>query len=88
MSTLGRRVGTLEALAEEARLRPIRVLAEERGVPFDTLMRHVERVRAKRARLRAEGLTDDEITDRAAAERGITSAELRRWAHALMERLA
>ena len=88
MSTLHRRLDSLEAIAEEARLRPYRILAEKYRIPLDALMRNVERVQAKRDRLRAEGLTDDEIDEQTAADLGITRDELRRRAAEIAARLS
>ena len=83
---LNRRLTALEAIAEELRLRPFRELAEERGIPFEELMAIFDQVKAEAARLRAEGLSEDEIVERHAAQVGRTPAELRREADELCAR--
>ncbi len=86
MNGLGRRVDAVEAIAEEVRLRPYRVLAEEHGVPVDGLMEELGRLMAERAQLRAKGKTDREILELKAARLGITPDELWRKAEALAVR--
>ena len=86
MARLDRRVDALEAIAEEVRLRPYRMLAEDRGVPFELLMTRFEEARARRDHLRAEGLSDDEITQATADRLGISVDELRRRADDLLGR--
>ena len=86
MANLSRRLAALEAIAEEMRLRPFRQLAEEHGVPFETLVELFEQAKAESARLRAEGLSEDEIVERHAARVGMTPADLRREADELLAR--
>ena len=88
MGGLDRRVRALEQIAEEAHLHLYRVMAAERGIPFADLMRHVERIRAKRERLRAAGLTDRQILEAKAADLGIDPDELQRRADALVARFS
>ena len=87
MSGLGKRLNALEAISEDMRLRPYRELAEEYGVPFETLMELYEQARAETARLRAQGLSGDEIIRRQAEGMGIDPAELRREGVELAARL-
>ena len=84
--SLGRRLDALEAIVEELRLRPFRVLAEEHGVPLDELLEIFVRAKAESARLRARGLTEDEIIAKQADRMGVDPAELRREADALLAR--
>ena len=86
MANLSRRLAALEEIAEELRLRPFRELAAEHGVPFETLMELFAQAKAETARLRAEGLSEDEIVERHAARVGMTPAELRREADELLAR--
>ena len=88
MGGLDRRVRALEQIAAEARLRPYRIVAAERGIPFEDLMRDVERIRAKNDRLRAAGLTDRQILEAKAADLGIDPDELQRRADALVARFS
>ena len=88
MAGLDRRVAALEQIAEEARLRPYRILAAERGIPFEDLMRSLERVRAKNDRLRAAGLTERQILKARAADLGIDPDELQRRADDLLARFS
>jgi hypothetical protein len=87
MGQLGRRLDALEQIAEEARLRPIRLLAEERGLPFDAVRGHFERLHAEMARLRAEGLTYDQIVAAKVARMGLSPEELERRCAALRTKL-
>ena len=77
----------MEQIAEELRLRPYRELAEEHGIPFDELMAILERAKAETARLRARGMTGDEIIAMEAERTGVDPAELRREADELCARL-
>jgi hypothetical protein len=86
MGGVDKRLTVLEQLAEQVRLRPYRILAEERGIPFDTLMVRVEQIRAKNARLRAEGKSEREIVELTAADIGVSPDALQRKAEELMER--
>ena len=87
MSGLGRRMDALEAIAEEVRLRPYRLVAEARGIPFEELMERVAHVRAGRHRMQARGLTDRQIVEAKAADLGITPDELLRRVDALQQEL-
>ncbi len=91
MGALGRRVDALEAIAAEARRRELRGivarLPAERGVSAEAAWAHVERLRDETIRMRAEGLTDDQIVAIKAARLGFDPHELRRRAEALAERL-
>ena len=78
MSGLGRRVDSLEALAEEARLRPYRAFAAELGMPLAELLAEIEAAAAVVNRLLAEGLGVDEIMERCAGHWGIPLDALRR----------
>jgi hypothetical protein len=60
---LTRRLDVLEQIAEELRLHPYRESAGECGVSFETLMQQYEVNRARTVELRAQGLTDDQITE-------------------------
>ena len=86
MSNLGKRLDALEQIAEEVRLRPFRELAEERGVPFEALMRHYRECRARTAELRARGFTEGQILEAIAERVGCTPDELRAKRDALMAR--
>jgi sulfopyruvate decarboxylase TPP-binding subunit len=83
---LGKRIDALEQIAEEVRLRPLRILAEERGIPFEALMANIEQARAANDRLRAAGKSEREILEATAARVGVAPDELRRRADALRER--
>jgi hypothetical protein len=72
------RLTALEEIAEEPRLRPIRSLAEGRGLPVDRVLEFYEVARARTARLRAEGKTDRAIFEATAAAMGMTPAPLQR----------
>ena len=87
MSGLGRRMDALEAIAEEVRLRPYRLIAQERGILFEDLMERVARIRARRHQLQAQGLTDRQIVAAKAADLGITPDELLRRADTLQQEL-
>jgi hypothetical protein len=79
--TLTRRLDALEAP-----MRPFRELAEERGVPIETLLRHYRECRARTAELRARGLTDEHILEATAERIGCTPDALRAERDALMAR--
>jgi len=85
-SSFDRRLSALEAIAEEMRLRPFRELAAEYGVPFEELMTIFEQAKAETARLRAQGLSEDEIIRRQAERVGMDPADLRREADELQAR--
>jgi len=78
MSGLPRRLSALEAIAEAARLRPYQRLAAELGCPLEELLAETDREQARIARLRAQGLSVQQILERQAAEHGITVAQLER----------
>jgi len=86
-ANLNRRLDALEEIAEEMRLRPFRELAEEHGVPLETLMELWDAARTETARLRAAGVSGDEIIRRQAEQLGMDPAELRREADELCARL-
>jgi DNA-binding transcriptional MocR family regulator len=88
VSTTGleRRVTALEAAAEEDRLRPMRVLAQERGLDVGRVQKIYEECRARAARLRAEGKSEREIVEAAAAGLGIEPDTLLRRAQEIAER--
>jgi hypothetical protein len=86
MTNLGKRLTALEEIAEEMRLRPVRELAEERGIPFARLMEAYEECRARTAELRAQGLTDEQITEATARRMGLSVDELRAKRDALLKR--
>ncbi len=88
MGGLERRMDALEAIAEEVRYRPHRILAGERGLDPEKLIADCKRLKAERDRLRAEGKTDREIVEIKAARLGISPDELRRRAEALVGRVA
>jgi hypothetical protein len=83
---LGRRLDAPEQITEEVRLRPLHILAEERGIPYETLAANVERARAQNDRLRAEGKLEREILEATAARVGVSPEELQRRADDLRER--
>ena len=83
---LERRVGVLEAAAEEARLRPMRVLAQERGLDFGLVREIYEECRARSARLRAAGKSEREVVEAAAGRLGIDPDTLLRRAQEIAER--
>ena len=86
MSGLGKRLTALEELAEEARLRPFRELAEERGVPYERLMATYHEGKAHNAELRARGLTEEQIVGATAQRIGRTVEELLAKRDELLER--
>ena len=88
MSGLGRRMDALEAIAEEVRYRPHRRIAQERGLDPEQLIADCKQLEALRDQLRAEGKTEREIIEVAAARMGVDPDELRRRAEALVERLS
>ncbi len=92
MSTLGRRLDSLGALAEEARRREFRdriaPIVARRGVALEAVLNRFERLRGEAARLRTAGLSDDEIVARSAARMGLSPDELRRRADVLADELA
>ena len=77
MGSLSRRLGVLEQIAEEARLRPYRRFAADQGLPFAEFMAGMGDPELLPNRLKAEGLTGDELLERCAAEWGMTLEELR-----------
>jgi hypothetical protein len=83
---LSRRLAVLEAIAEEARYRPHRILAAERGIDPEALIARCKQLETERDRLRAEGKTDREIVEATAARMGVSTDELWRRAGALVER--
>ena len=92
MSTnLTRRLDALEEIAERARRREleeiVRVLARECGVDTERVLELDDQGRARTAELRAHGLTDEQIAEAIARDRGLTVAELRARSDALLERL-
>ena len=87
MGQLDLRVGALEQIAEEVRMRPYRLIAQERGIPFEELMERVAHIRAKRHQMQAQGLTDRQIIEAKAADLGVTPDELLRRADALQQEL-
>ncbi len=86
MNGLERRLAALEELAEGVRLRPYRELAAEAGEPLERFLQRVEQCRAERDRLRARGMTEQEIFEATATRMGITAQELRRRCEQLIER--
>ncbi len=78
MGQLGRRVDSLEAIAEEARLRPYRAFAAELGLPVDELLAELEAAAAVVNRLVAEGRGVEEILQRCAEHWDIPLDALRR----------
>ena len=87
MGQLARRVDALEQIAEEVRLRPYRLIAQERGIPFEDLMERVARIRARRHQMQARVLTDRQIIEVKAGDLGITPDELLRRADTLQQEL-
>jgi hypothetical protein len=83
-----RRVDALERIAERARLRRWEALANERGITLDVLVEHYAEAQAESARLRAEGVSDDEIFALKAGRLGIPVEELCRRADELVRRLS
>jgi len=78
MGGLERRVGALEALAEETRLRPYRAFAAELGMPIEELLAEIEDKGTVVNRFIAEGLGIEEIMERCAAQWDIPLDALRR----------
>ena len=87
MSNHGRRLDVLEQIAEEVRMRPCHLIAQERGIPFEGLLERVARIRAERAQMQAQGLTEREIVEAKAASLGVTPDELLRRADTLQQEL-
>ena len=88
MGGLERRVDALEAIAEEVRYRPHRIIAQERGLDPEQVIADCKRAEVLRHQLRAEGKTDSEIIEAQADRMGITPDELRQRADALVERFS
>ena len=88
MSGLGRRVGTLEQLAERERRRRWQAVADVEGITLDDLVAIYAEAQAEVERLQAEGLTDDAIMTLKANRIGIPVEELRRRADELVRRLS
>ena len=88
MSGLGRRVTALEAIAEEVRYRPHRIIAQERGLDPEQLIADCKQLEALRDQLRAEGKTEREILEAQADRMGIDPDELCRRAKVLVERFS
>ena len=88
MGGLERRVDALEAIAEEVRYRPHRIIAQEQGLAPEQLIADCKQLEALRDQLRAEGKTEREIIAATAARMGIDPDELRRRAEALVERFS
>ena len=84
---LNRRVGALEAIAEEARYRPLRILAAERGLDPDRVVAICKELEAEREQMRADGMTEREIFESKAAQMGLSPEELERRCAALRTRL-
>ncbi len=78
MGQLGRRVDALEAIAEEARLRPYRAFAAELGMPVGEVLAEIEAAAAVVNRLVAEGRGLEEIMERCASHWNIQLDALRR----------
>ena len=87
MGQLGRRVDALEAIAEEARYRPLRILAAERGLDPDRVIAIHKELEAQREQLRAGGMTEREIFESKAGSMGLSPEELERRTDALRARL-
>ena len=88
MASLERRVDALEAIAEEVRYRPHRIIAQERGLDPEQLIADCKQLEALRDQLRAEGKTEREIIEVTVARMGIDPDGLRRRAEALVERFS
>jgi hypothetical protein len=86
MTRLDRRLDALEQLAEEVRLRPLRTIAEERGLDFERFREIYEACHARTKRVRAEGLSERQILEATAARLGIEPDELELRAEALADR--
>lgn len=80
------RVTALEEALEEARLRPIREMAAENGVPFEDLRQLYEERRVWLAQQRASGKSEQEIMTMAAEHIGIGVEELTRRCEELIRR--
>ncbi len=78
MSGLGRRVDSLEAIAEEARRGPYRAFAAELGMPIDELLAEIEDKAVLVNRLLAEGRGIEEIMERCSTHWNIPLDALRR----------
>jgi hypothetical protein len=87
MNALKRRVGSLEAIAEAVRYRPLRILAAERGVDPDRVIAIHKELEAQREQMRADGMSEREIFESKAASMGLSAEELERRCAALRTRL-
>ena len=76
--SLSRTLAKLEAIAEEARMAPYRRLAEKYDAPLAEVLATADEARAFVDRLRARGLSPDEILARCARHWGIPLETLRR----------
>jgi hypothetical protein len=83
---LEKRVSALEAVVEDERLRPLRVLAQERGLDVGRVREIYGECRARTARLRAEGKSEREIVEATAVRRGIEPDTLLRRVQEIAER--
>ncbi len=84
---LNRRIGALEAVAEEARYRPLRILAAERGLDPDRVIAIHKELEAQREQMRVDGMTEREIFESKAAQMGLSREELERRCDALRTKL-
>ena len=83
---LGRRVGALEAIAEEVRIAPYRRLAAEYDVPLDEVLTEADEIAAFVERQRRRGISLDELLARCADRWGLPLDELRRRCEDITER--
>ena len=72
-----RRVGALEAVAEEVQLRPYKRFAADHAMTLEAVLAALDDPRWLVNRLEAQGLTDDEIVARCSEAWGIPLDELR-----------
>jgi hypothetical protein len=83
---LERRLSALEEIAEDMRLRPVRLLAAERGLDAEKVITLYRERQAESAALRARGWSQAQITAATAKRLGLTPAELRAQCDQLRER--
>ena len=88
MSRLHRRVDALEAIAEEVRYRPHRILATEHGLDPEEVIANTKRFEAMRDRMLAEGRSEREVIEAAAARLDLDPDEFLRKVEALVERFS
>ena len=82
---LGNRVDALEAIAEEVRYRPHRLLAAAHGIDPEGVIANAKRYEEMRDRMLADGKGEREIVEAMAARLGLDPDDLLRRTDELVE---